>query len=752
MDSGDDGAAILVLSHLRYDFVYQRPQQVVSRLARKHRVLFVEEPVRSDGPPRLRTWQPDVNVQVLQPQTPLAAPGFHDDQVPVLRELLQSTLASLERPVVWMYTPMALPLVAEVDARAVVYDCMDELSAFRFAPRQLQQREAVLLKRADVVFTGGRSLYRAKSGRHPAVLCLPSAVDAAHFRPRPEWQDPWPQAGHPRLGYCGVIDERIDLGLLDRLARDRPQWQVFMVGPVLKLDPTTLPRRDNLHWLGQQAFDSLPRLFAHWDLCIMPFALNEATRYISPTKTLEYMAAGKPIVSTRVRDVADCYASVVHVADTATAFIRACEAALVEPEPQRTARREAMQALAADQTWDATVELMEHAVFGPRRRPATAKYENVVVGAGPTGLAATLGLSQDTLLVEREERIGGQCRSISRDGYTFDNAGRVMCSRDPFVSALYERLLGANVHWQKAANWIFRDGQLTAAPVEDGAETRFGYPLRGGLQALMDGFLPLLPGELRLGTEVVNVDTAARRVELSSGEIIGYQNLVVTAPLPVLVRMVGAAAPPAVREAAASLRWTSLRCVHLGVQRADVTDKLWIEFPDGGQPDGVIFTRIIGQTTASAACSPEGAFGFTCEIPHAPERPLACTGQELVERVVADCRRIGLLRNDDRIELAFSTDVPLAHVVDDPQRARCVERIRNWLAPLDIHLAGPFAEWDSAPSNHAFLAGRRAAQRLMHRVTHASKPLLPSTSSPSVSAHSYGGLQYTLRSVPRRHG
>jgi UDP-galactopyranose mutase len=257
---------------------------------------------------------------------------------------------------------------------------------------------------------------------------------------------------------------------------------------------------------------------------------------------------------------------------------------------------------------------------------------------------------------------------------------------------------------------------------------------------------------LRLNTEVVNVDGAARRVELSNGESIGYQNMIVTAPLPALVRWLGEAAPAAVRESAACLRWTSLRCVHLGVQRAGVTDKLWIEFPARGQPDGVIFNRIISQTTASQTCSPPGAFGLTCEISHAPDRPLSWTEEELIERVVADCRRIGLLRDDDSIALAFTTEVSLAHVVDDAQRERCVGRIRNWLATLDIHLAGPFAEWDGVPSNHAFLAGRRAAQRLMHRVTNPGKSMLASPPLPGSSAPSYGALQYTLRSAPRRHG
>ena len=292
MDGMDDDATILVLSHLRYDFVFQRPQQVVSRLARNHRILFVEEPVRLDGPPRLRVWQPAVNVQVLQPQTPLEPPGFHDDQVPILRELLQATFESLDRPIVWLYTPMALPLVAEIDARSIVYECTDELSALRSAPRQLQQREAALLKRADVVFAGGRSLYRAKSGRHPLVMCIPNAVDAEHFRPDPAWQDPWPDIARPRLGYFGVIDERIDMALLDRMAHDRPAWQILMVGPVARIDPDKLPRRSNIHWLGQHAYESLPRLVAFWDACLMPFVLNEATRYICPAKTLEYMAAG----------------------------------------------------------------------------------------------------------------------------------------------------------------------------------------------------------------------------------------------------------------------------------------------------------------------------------------------------------------------------------------------------------------------------------------------------------------------------
>lgn len=407
---GEDSSTptVLVLSHLRYDFVYQRPQQLMSRLAERHPVLFVEQPVRIDGPPHLRVWQPTANVQVLEPQTPLAATGFHDDHVPMLRELLDPVFARLHRPVLWFYTPMALPLVKDVEAGLIVYDCMDELSAFRFAPKQLQQREAALFRRADVVFTGGRTLYRAKRDRHRDVWCFPSCVDARHFARDDGWTDPWPNLSGPRLGYCGVIDERIDYGLLDRVARDRPDWNLFMVGPFAKIDPADVPRRPNLHWLGQQSFESLPRMLASWDVCLMPFALNEATRHISPTKTLEYMAAGKPVVSTRVRDVAEPYGHLVQIADHWAQFVELCEAALRETPAQRASRTRQMRDLAQDQCWNDTVAAMERIVFERGQAAAPderrARVEEATLHLDESGRVCETQRGREVLRIEPQAR------------------------------------------------------------------------------------------------------------------------------------------------------------------------------------------------------------------------------------------------------------------------------------------------------------------------------------------------------------
>ncbi|RYY74381.1 MAG: glycosyltransferase family 1 protein [Comamonadaceae bacterium] len=376
-------STMIVFSHLRWDFVYQRPQQLLSRMARQFPVIFVEEPVPGAQRPALERLQPCLGVEVLRPHLVGHAHGFHDEHIPQLQAMLADYLKA--RAVndywLWFYTPMAMPLAAELSPIGVVYDCMDQLAAFRHAPKQLLQRESALFKTADLVFTGGQSLYESKRDRHPRVHCFPSSVDAVHFaqaaRP-PTTPAPQTPARKPRIGYFGVIDERVDLDLIDAVARAHPDWDVEMVGPVVKIDPASLPQRDNLHWLGQQDYADLPALIAGWDVCTMPFAINEATRYISPTKTLEYMAAGKPVVSTPIRDVVVPYGHIVAIAESAEDFVRACEQALRQTPEERTRTDAARAAVLASTSWDRTaadmLTLIEAQAAGkPRIRGAACR-------------------------------------------------------------------------------------------------------------------------------------------------------------------------------------------------------------------------------------------------------------------------------------------------------------------------------------------------------------------------------------------
>jgi glycosyltransferase involved in cell wall biosynthesis len=348
---------LVCLSHLRWDFVYQRPQHLLSRCARDRRVFFVEEPIYHDGPARLEVCPRDGGVWVAIPRLPhdLSIEQAEQAQRELLDELLQSH--AIRSYVLWVYSPMALDYADRLRPIATVYDCMDELANFLGAPPGLRERERELFRRADLVFTGGHSLYEAKRAQHRAVYAFPSSIDAAHFeRARRPQADPPDQADipRPRLGFFGVIDERLDIALLDGAAALRPDWQFVMLGPVVKIDPESLPRRPNIHWLGQKSYKELPAYIAGWDLAIMPFARNDATRYISPTKTPEYLAAGRPVVSTSIRDVVRPYGErgLVAIADTPEAFVAAAEAELNRPDRRQWQQR--VDDFLAGDSWDAT--------------------------------------------------------------------------------------------------------------------------------------------------------------------------------------------------------------------------------------------------------------------------------------------------------------------------------------------------------------------------------------------------------------
>jgi glycosyltransferase involved in cell wall biosynthesis len=364
---------LIVHSHLCWNWVWQRPQQFVSRLSRRHEVLFVEmlPPDAALAAPqaRVRPAEGYPRITILTLQFPLQRWSDEDYVDQERRRLVQQYLEGAGRgrfanAIQWFYDPMAAPaFLGQLGEALTVYDCMDELSRFQGAPRGIIERERELLKRADVVFAGGWKLFEAKSRHNSNCHFYGCGVDEDHFGKARSAQTTvsveLASLPKPVLGYFGVVDERIDYGLLKRLAESNPGWSVVMVGPVAKVDEALLPRRPNLHWLGQRTYAELPSLCKGFDLCLMPFALNEATEYINPTKALEYMATGRQIISTAVPDVVRNFASVVKVAPDPERFVTLCERVLDEPDVAAIQRGLRM---AREQTWDSIVDQLERHV------------------------------------------------------------------------------------------------------------------------------------------------------------------------------------------------------------------------------------------------------------------------------------------------------------------------------------------------------------------------------------------------------
>jgi glycosyltransferase involved in cell wall biosynthesis len=367
---------LVCLSHLRWDFVYQRPQHLLSRFARERRVFFVEEPIFTDEPSRLDTSAREDNLFVVVPHLNHVEAEERSAEN-LIREQLDEmfTERSIKDFILWYYTPMAVSFTDHLQPQAIVYDCMDELSMFKNAPPQLIKNEAKLFEKADVVFTGGQSLYEAKRHQNPNVWAFPSSIDTAHFNKarkitadETEDQKAIP---HPRLGYAGVIDERIDIDILREIAEKRPAWQIVMIGPVVKIDEADLPRPGNIHYLGMKDYRDLPTYIAGWDVALMPFALNDSTRFISPTKTPEYLAAGKPVVSTAIRDVVRPYGeqNLVAIAKNADEFVAAAESAMNENRPEKLlAVDKFLLQTSWDKTWRRMSELIAEAIVENRAK------------------------------------------------------------------------------------------------------------------------------------------------------------------------------------------------------------------------------------------------------------------------------------------------------------------------------------------------------------------------------------------------
>ena len=372
--------SLICLSHLRWDFVYQRPQHLLSRFAKERNVYFFEEPIFTDEPTRLDVSRREDNLFVIVPHISHADRDSRN-VAEIQRELLDGFIESEEIKdfVLWFYTPMALDFAAHLEPQATVFDCMDELSAFKFAPPELIENERRLLEKADVVFTGGQSLYEAKKDRHQNVYAFPSSIDTKHFnQARDIEKEPADERAvpHPRFGYCGVIDERMDIELLGKMAELKPDWHFVMIGPVVKIAEEDLPRRENIHYLGGKNYQELPAYLAGWDVALMPFAMNESTRFISPTKTPEYLAAGLPVVSTPIRDVVRPYGekNLVHIASTAEEFVAACEKALAEDS---SARLQTADEFLSHNSWDKTFGEMSRLIADAIEKKPKAASQSV---------------------------------------------------------------------------------------------------------------------------------------------------------------------------------------------------------------------------------------------------------------------------------------------------------------------------------------------------------------------------------------
>ena len=702
--------SLIVFSQFRWDFAVRRPQHLMTRLARDFRVFYFEEPVYDPRGAWLEIRVPAPNVHVCRPHTRVPERGFADAQMPVLAELLENLISShdLGTPVVWLYTPWALPLLQRLDAKTIVYDCIEEPAAPGEAARELAAREHSLLKLADLVFTGGPSLFRQKQALHENVHNLPSSVDKDHFAAVGPGIDHAEQAtmAHPRFGFFGVIDQRFEPVSVSLLADAHPEWQIVLVGPVANIDLRTLPRRPNIHYMGERPYAELPQFISGWDVCLLPFAVNAATRFVSPAKVLEYMAAGKPIVATALPDVVEPFGHIVHVGRHAQSFVSACERALGEPAALREKRAAMMRNVVKATSWDATAEKMlslvdEVAHRQQKRRapvaPALARPTDhrraIVLGAGPAGLSTAYHLGKESLLLEQHDRVGGSCRSFEEGGFVFDHGGHAMRSNDPYVLEMYAMLGGASA---KA---------------------------RGGLQALMNGFLPQLRGQLRLQARVARVLPSKHLVVLSDGTSCVYDKLVSTVPLPALVDLLGEEAPTRVRRASSDLRHESARWVHLGLAPGTELQVPALDF----EPQGLLRRVVVLEGPALAL-----------EIAYSRREPLPSDSDALVDRCIAECQRLGLFESDGSVVARHQFDLPFARVLLEPGQQEPVELIRHWLRARDIELAGEFAEWRTDPE-HVFLAGKHAAERVEDAL---SRKLRPATPRPSVAhAMSAGAIE-----------
>ncbi|MEP6948695.1 MAG: glycosyltransferase [Ginsengibacter sp.] len=378
---------IICFCHIRWNFVYQRPQHLMTRFSQHYRVFFIEEPIfEPSGGSFMEVNKDRDNIWIV---TPHLLVSYTADEIIFQQKILLSSFYKefeIKNYIHWFYTPMPLTISNHLHPEMTVYDCMDELSNFRFAPVELKQKEKELFRIADLVFTGGYNLYEAKKNDHHNIYALPSSIDKDHFfQARTLTKEPEDQANlcHPVFGFYGVIDERFDIELLREVATQKPGWNFVIIGPIVKIDPAILPQLKNIHYLGARKYEQLPAYLSGWDIAMIPFLLNDSTKYISPTKTPEYLAAGVPVISSSIVDVVNPYAvnNLVYIADDADSFITAAENELATVNKKNWMARVDffLKDNSWDQTWNGMMLHITSTLRNKRQSTITIKKEDAYV-------------------------------------------------------------------------------------------------------------------------------------------------------------------------------------------------------------------------------------------------------------------------------------------------------------------------------------------------------------------------------------
>jgi UDP-galactopyranose mutase len=359
-----DRGTLICFSHLRWDFVFQRPQQLLTRFAKNLKILFIEEPIfQGECDDHLTSKVYIEGITVIVPV--INERKQEQERNASLRNLMALALKDIDisESIFWYYNPMAFSFTAQYQPKLVIYDCMDELSAFKFAPANISSYEEQLMKKADIMFTGGKSLFNAKKDKHPNIYAFPSSIDKTHFGSAREiTAQPADQVeiNSIKLGFFGVIDERFDIELIREAASIKTDWHFVLIGPVVKIDPATLPQASNIHYMGSKSYQELPAYISGWDIALIPFQLNESTRYISPTKTPEYLAAGVPVISTPIKDVINPYGvnGLVRIAGNAAGLIREAADILSQTDTERKKWLTQVDEFLTPDSWDNTCQQM----------------------------------------------------------------------------------------------------------------------------------------------------------------------------------------------------------------------------------------------------------------------------------------------------------------------------------------------------------------------------------------------------------